>query len=70
MTDNNELKETEIQNCVYYYFKNMVNINDLGSKNVQKYTQKKNKDIFIYHNDYETSNKAKPLHIYSNKIKK
>ena len=35
-----------------------------------KSTHKKNKDIFIYHNDYETSNKAKPLHIYSNKIKK
>ena len=47
MTDNNELKETEIKNCVYYYFKNMVNINDLGSKNVQKYTQKKIK-IFSF----------------------
>ena len=41
MTDNNKLKETDIKNCVYYYFKNMVNINDLGSKNVQKYTHKK-----------------------------
>ena len=43
MTDNNKLKETDIKNCVYYYFKNMVNINDLGSKNVQKYTHTKNK---------------------------
>ena len=35
MIRNNELKETDVKNCLHYSFDDMININDFNPKNIK-----------------------------------
>lgn len=67
MARNNEFKEIQIINCTYYYFDDMVNINDFNSKDI-KVDRKSDIDILIHHIRYKTLDDVKPLIINFNKI--
>ena len=52
---------------MYYYFDDMININDFNPKSI-KVDKQSHEDILVYHIRYETLNDVKPLCINFDKI--
>ena len=55
MASNNKLEEINIKNCTFYYFDDMININNLDSKNT-KTNIRSYKGIHISYIRYKASN--------------
>ena len=58
-----ENKRTDIKKRAYYYFDNIININDIDPENINV-TKRPYKDMLIYVNGYKTSKGIKPLTVY------
>ena len=75
MESKDELKETNIKNCTYYYFDDIIGVMD-GDRNFdfsgilldQKLYKEKHENILIYDISYKTSTGAKSLRIRFDKI--
>ena len=55
MASNNKLEKINIKNCTFYYFDDMININNLDSKNT-KINIRSYKGIHISYIRYKASN--------------
>ena len=58
MESNDKLKEIDIKNCTYYYFNNIIKIEDFDFDNVKSY-----KNILVHDISYKTLIGAKPFDI-------
>ena len=68
MIRSNELKEISIKNCTnYYYFDDIIIINDFNLTNI-KIDTKSYKDILIFYIVYETIDGVTTLYINFNEI--
>ena len=72
------MKEIDIKNCTFYYFDDLININDFDPKNVEA-DKTSYKDILFHYFGYKVSNGVKPVysvfdkingHIGDNKVRK
>ena len=69
MECNNELKEIDIENRMYYHFGDIILINDLDLDNISL-DEKTLKNNLIYDVAYKTPKGAKPLGIIFDKVDK
>ena len=67
MESNNKLKETDINNHTFYYFDDIININNLNLNNILL-NEKSYQNILIYNIWYKTPYGAKPLGIIYDKV--
>ena len=67
MESNNKLKETDINNHTFYYFDEIININNLNLNNILL-NEKSYQNILIYNISYKTPYGAKPLDIIYDKV--
>ena len=67
MRSNDKLKETDLKNCTYYYFHDIISINDLDVDNIL-IDEKSYKKFSIYIVAYKTPHGGKPLYIIFEKI--
>ena len=71
MESNNELKETDIENCVWYYFDQIMRAvdNNFGNILLDKKPHKNSyENILIYDVSYKTFMGEKPLRIRFDKV--
>ena len=66
-TENNELKKSRIKNRMFYYFDNMIEIEDFDFGNVLL-DENSYEDISVYDISYKTLIGAKPLRIRFDKV--
>lgn len=59
MTRNSEFKQIQIKNFTYYYFADVINMNDFNLK----LDKESCKDTLIYYMGYETLDDVNPLYI-------
>ena len=67
MESNNKLKETDINNHTFYYFDDIININNLNLNNILL-NEKSYQNILIYNIWHKTPYGAKPLGIIYDKV--
>ena len=63
----NELKETDIKNPVYYYFRDIINGTKVNFSNILL-KKKLYENVSVYNISYKTPTSPKPLHIRFDKI--
>ena len=67
MKRNNEFKEIITKNRTFYYFDDIINVNDLDLDNIS-FDEKSNENILIYHATNKTPYHVKPLRIIFDKL--
>ena len=60
----NKVKDTNIKNCTYYFFDNIINIKKFDPNNIRK-DEKSDKDILMYYTGYVTIKDSKKVNINS-----
>ena len=60
----NKVKDIDITNCTYYFFNDIININNFDPNNI-KLDKKSYKNILIYYIGYVTIKDSKYVKIYS-----
>ena len=63
MKRNNELKEIVTKNCTFYYFDDIINVNDLDLDNILL-DEKSNENILISHAATKTPYGVKSLRMF------
>ena len=61
---NDKVKDTDLENRTYYFFKIMINIKNVAANNI-KIDEKSYKNILIYYIGYVTIKDSKYVKIYS-----
>ena len=67
MESNDKLKEIDNKNCVYYYFDDIIKIEDFGLVNTL-IDEKSYENILVYSISYKNLIDSKPLRIRFDKI--
>ena len=67
MESNDELKEIDIKDCIWYYFNDIIKTEDFDFDNIL-IDEKSYENILVYNISYKSLIESKPLHIRFDKI--